>query len=227
MPAPVSVIIPTLNAANTLGPCLGAVATGLQHGIIAEVIFADGGSDDHIADIAGLSGARLIQAPRGRGSQLAKAAKSVKADWLLFLHSDTVLAQNWPQTTLHHINNHPDRAGYFKLKFDTNGIAAKIVAGWANWRARVFNLPYGDQGLLISHKLYDQIGGYADIPLMEDVHIAKALKGKFTALDCIATTSAERYRNQGWWRRSFKNFSILMQYKIGVDPAKLAEKYRR
>jgi len=227
MPAPVSVIIPTLNAANTLGPCLGAVAAGLQHGIIAELIFADGGSDDDIAEIAELSGARLIQAPKGRGSQLGNAAKSAKADWLLFLHSDTVLAQNWPQTILSHIANHPDKAAYFRLKFDTNGFGAKMVASWANWRSRAFSLPFGDQGLLVSRQLYDQIGGYADIPLMEDVQIAKALKGKFKALDCIATTSAARYRQQGWIRRSFRNLAILMQYKLGVNPARLAQKYYR
>ncbi len=227
MPAPISVIIPTLNSANTIGPCLAAVAAGLQSGMIAEVIIADGGSDDDIAEIAELSGAQLILALPGRGSQLANAAKSAKADWLIFLHSDTVLARNWPQTCAAHMASHPDKAAYFKLKFDTNSFAARIVAGWANWRARIFDLPYGDQGLLISKQLYDRIGGYANIPLMEDVRIAKALKRKLVALDCIATTSAERYQKQGWLRRSFKNFVILIQYKMGVDPVILAKKYRR
>jgi len=227
MPAPISVIIPTLNAANTIGPCLGSPPLGLNAGVIPALIIADGGSADGIAQISDLAGATLVLSPPGRGSQLGIGAAIAKADWLLFLHADTVLAADWPQVALGHITQNPNKAGYFKLRFDSNTLAAKIVARWANWRSRLFNLPYGDQGLLISRKLYDQIGGYADIPLMEDVRIAKALKGRFAALECGITTSASRYLKQGWVRRSLKNFGLLMRYKMGADPADLVEKYRR
>ncbi len=227
MPSPISVIIPTLNAASQIGPCLGAVALGLEHGAIAELIIADGGSDDEIAQVADHCGATLTLSPRGRGSQLANGAAKAKADWLLFLHADTVLAPDWPQAALAHIANHGDRAAYFRLRFDANHLQAKIIAKWANWRARVFGLPYGDQGLLISRQLYEETGGYQSIPLMEDVQMAKALRGCFVALDCTATTSAERYQKHGWIRQSFRNFSLLMQYKLGVDPVRLSQKYRR
>ncbi len=226
MPAPISVIIPTLNSAHTISPCLVTVAKGLEFGAVAELIIADAGSTDDIATIAEDIGARLILSKMGRGSQLGNAASIAKADWLLFVHSDTVLAPDWPQVALCHIANHPTKAGYFRLQFDTKHLAGKIVAGWANWRSKIFDLPYGDQALLISRELYNRIGGYADIPLMEDVRIAKALKGHLSPLDCIATTSAARYQKQGWLRRSFANFFLIMRYKMGVDPVKLAKKYR-
>ena len=227
MPAPISVIIPTLNAAGTIGPCLAAVALGLEYGAIAELIIADGGSTDDIDEVAEAVGANLALSPPGRGGQLKHAAVIAKADWLLFLHADTILAPDWPQAALSHIANSPSKAAYFKLRFDVTSLPAKTVARWANWRAKTFDMPYGDQALLISRKLYDQIGGYADIPLMEDVNIAKRLKGRISALNCVATTSATRYRKRGWLRQSLRNFSILMRYKLGTDPDVLAQKYRR
>ncbi|MBL4807763.1 MAG: TIGR04283 family arsenosugar biosynthesis glycosyltransferase [Rhodobacteraceae bacterium] len=227
MPAPVSVIVPTLNVARSIGPCLGAIAQGLDYGVIAEVILTDGGSSDDISEIADTIGAAFITGPKGRGAQLSAGAKQAKADWFLFIHADTVLAENWPQVALSHIAQNPDKAGYFILKFDQSGLAAKTVARWANFRSQVFDLPYGDQGLLISRTLYDQIGGYANIPLMEDVAMAKTLNGTLIALDATATTSAARYQKYGWFRQSLRNFSLLMRYKRGVDPEKLAAQYRR
>ncbi len=227
MPAPVSVIIPTLNVAGILGPCLGSVAAGLEQGIIAELVLADGGSKDDIKKIADLADAVFVLGPTGRGSQLRKGASMARAEWLLFLHADTVLEKSWPTYVMRHIADNPNKAAYFKLRFDSISLAAKIVAGWANLRSRLFGLPYGDQGLLISRTLYDQIGGYADIPLMEDVRIAKALSGKIVGLNCLATTSAARYQQSGWLRRGIRNIGILLRYKMGADPVELAKKYRR
>lgn len=224
MPASLTVIIPTLNVAETIGPCLRALAEGISDGLLAEVIFADGGSDDETRDIADDIGARFIVADRGRGTQMIAGAAEAKGEWLLFLHADSVLHEGWQTAIQKHLTQR-EMAGYFRLRFDDSSFTASMVARWANFRARWFRLPYGDQGLLIRRAFYTKINGYPDIPLMEDVAIAKALKGHLQMLDATIVTSAEKYRQHGWWRRSWRNFILVLRYKLGADPAKLAEQY--
>jgi hypothetical protein len=118
------------------------------------------------------------------------------------------------------------KAGYFRLRFDSNSLPARIVAGWANLRARLFGLPYGDQGLLVPAALYHKCGGYADIPLMEDVAIARSLRRDLCSIDATATTSAERYLQQGWLRCGAYNLGSLALYFCGVAPEKLARRYQ-
>jgi hypothetical protein len=101
-----------------------------------------------------------------------------------------------------------------------------LFAGWANLRSRVFGLPYGDQGLLLTRSLYDSVGGYSDQPLMEDVAIVRALRGRLRALPIRALTSAARYEQQGWLRRGARNLWTLTRYFGGADLKRLAEAYR-
>ena len=226
MPAPISVIIPTLNSAEHLPRCLGALGEAITEGLLTEVIFADGGSTDDTEQIAQEVGAKFISAPKGRGNQMAAAAKQVRGDWILFLHSDCVLGQDWQRAVVRHLRN-TDKAAYFKLSFDDTTFAASTVAGWANFRSRWLGLPFGDQGLLISRQLYKRVGGYPEIPLMEDVAIAKSLRGKLVSLPTPIETSAEKYRRQGWIKRSLINFSILLRFLSGADPSDLASRYYR
>jgi len=225
MRAPISVIIPTLNAAPDLGPLLACLGEALAAGLIAEVIFSDGGSDDDIEQIADLAGAVLIRGAAGRGGQLAAGATVAKGQWLLFLHADSQLSPGWTEAARHHLGD-PETAAYFQLAFDLDGFAPRCVAAWANLRSRLLNLPYGDQGLLISRALYDATGGYPAIPLMEDVALARHLP-KMRGLSARITTSARRYQAQGWLRRGGRNLWILARYFAGVDPEKLARAYRR
>jgi len=224
MPAPISVIIPTLNSARNLPACLGALSEALTVGLLTEVIFADGGSSDDTEQIADEVGAVFVSAPQGRGNQMAMAATVAKGEWLLFLHADSVFGKSWTDGVFKHLND-PEKAGYFKLRFDEPGFAAKLVAFWANFRSRLFGLPYGDQGLLISQRLYNRVGGYDPIPIMEDVAMAKKLRGDLMGIPIVVETSAEKYRKIGWLKRSFRNFTILLQYFAGADPEKLAKKY--
>ena len=175
MPAPITVIIPTLNAADGIGPTLAALTEGLGAGLIREVIISDGGSEDRIEAIAEAWGAEFITGPAGRGGQLRCAAARATGAWLLVLHADSAPAPGWAEVVLEHVSHGIERAGYFDLRFDQGGPIARLVAGWANLRARLFALPFGDQGLLIPAGLYERVGGYPDIPLMEDVAIARAL----------------------------------------------------
>ena len=101
------------------------------------------------------------------------------------------------------------------------------MASWANLRSAALNLPYGDQGFLMSRKLYDYSGGYPDQPLMEDVAMARALKGRIRLLDTYAATGAERYERNGWLRQSLRNFGTLTRYSFGADPEKLSKRYHK
>jgi hypothetical protein len=120
-----------------------------------------------------------------------------------------------------------ERAGYFALRFDSTGFFPWFVAGWANLRSRIFGLPYGDQGLLISRAMYEAAGGFSDMPLMEDVALVRRLRGQLVALGAVAVTSAARYERGGWLRRGARNLWCLARYFAGVDVARLARAYRR
>ena len=224
MPAPVSVVIPTLNAGQALPRCLKGLIEGLKEGLIRELIVSDGGSDDDTIAIAGAAGARVVTGPASRGGQLRRGCAAARGDWLLILHSDTVLQPGWAQVVADHLQD--GRPAWFRLQFDAGGGLARAVAGWANLRARLFGLPYGDQGLLVRAGAYHRAGGYPDQPLMEDVALARALDG-LTGLPVVARTSAARYQRDGWVRRGGRNLWILALYFAGADPEVLARRYRR
>lgn len=225
MPALISVIIPTLNAADALPRCLEALMQGLEAGLIRELIVVDGGSGDGTGAIAQAWGAQVLVAPASRGGQLRIGCAAAKGEWLLILHADTVLDRGWADVLSRHIRT-SRRPAWFRLAFDTSGLPAMLVARWANLRSG-FGLPYGDQGLLIPRGIYADVGGYLDVPLMEDVAMARLLKGQLVGLDITAVTSAERYRRQGWLRRGGRNLWTLVQYLAGKDPAVLARRYRK
>ncbi len=225
MRAPISVIIPTFNAEKTLPECLAALVEGLDAGLIRELIVSDGGSTDATGAIAQTWGADIVSGPPSRGAQLRRGCAAAKGEWLLVIHADTVLQAGWAQAVNAHLGK-PAQAVWFRLAFDESSLAGRFVAGWANLRSR-FGLPYGDQGLLVAAALYAQAGGYKEVPLMEDVALARSLKGKLTGLNVTARTSAEKYTRQGWIRRGGRNLWTLIRYFAGVDVSKLAASYRR
>jgi len=222
MTAPISVIIPTLNVVNCLPQILEPLVAGTLSGLVKEVIFADGQSTDGIGVIAEEAGAQLIKSERGRGTQLAIGAQAAQGEWLLFLHADSVLSDDWINKVYEHIQH--DKPGYFKLKFDSNSWKSRMVAGWANKRSKIFGLPYGDQGLLISRTLYQSIGGYKHIPLMEDVDLVRRLNP--VMIDSIITTSAKRYNQDGWVKRGARNIICLLCFYMGVPSKRIEAIYR-
>ena len=223
MRAPISVVIPTLDAEKTLGACLAALMEGVEAGLIRELIVSDGGSADATGATAQAWGAEVLSGAPSRGGQLRRGCAAARGDWLLVLHADTVLSPGWSRAVQRHLAG--DRAGWFRLAFDAGGLPARTVAGWANLRSRL-GLPYGDQGLLVPRALYDRVGGYPDQPLMEDVAMARALRARLAPLDAVAVTSAEKYRRQGWLRRGARNLWTLARYAAGVPAERLARRYR-
>ena len=221
----ISVVIPTLNASETLSETLAALRASP---IVGEVIVADGGSSDETVSRAGSADARVIPAPRGRGGQLAAGAAAAEGNWLLFLHADCRLEPGWQRAVGAFLSAPAAdaRAGYFDLALDDPAPAARRLEQLVVWRCRALALPYGDQGLLIARTLYDAVGGFAPLPLMEDVDLVRRLGrrrlGRISAR-CIA--SARRYRRDGYLRRPLRNLLCLMLYFAGLPPDRIARLY--
>jgi rSAM/selenodomain-associated transferase 2 len=215
-----SVVVPTLNAAATLGDCLAAL------GEVRDLIVVDGGSWDGTQAIAGAAGARLVVADPGRGAQLRLGAEAARGDWLLFLHADTRLEPGWPEVVRAHIHARPDAAGCFRFRLDDRAWQARLIESGVALRVWCLGLPYGDQGLLISRAFYEAVGGYAALPLMEDVDLAGRIGWRrLKVLGADALTSADRWRRDGWFRRSARNLACLCLHRFGMSEERLARLY--
>ena len=215
-----SAIIPALDA-NHLLP---AAAARLRSDLVGEIIIADGGT---VPPPAGLGdGVTVITGASGRGQQLQAGAAAASGDWLLFLHADTRLGDGWRQAVLDHVRDHPGKAAFFRFALDDASPAARRLEHVVAWRCRLLALPYGDQGLLISRRLYEAVGGFRPMPLMDDVDIIRRIgRGRLRRLDVAAVTSAARYRREGYLRRMGRNLVCLSLFYAGVSPDRIRKLY--
>ena len=227
----ITVVIPTLNAEAGLPATLTALVPAAVDGLVREVIVVDGGSTDFTCRIAEEMGADVISAAAGRGGQLKAGAGSAHMPWILFLHADTVLEPGWEREVSDFIRRAEMRpeaplAAAFRFGLDDIGMAPRIVESMVRLRCLLLALPFGDQGLLISRRLYDKIGGYAALPLMEDVDIVRRIgRGRLVTLRTCALTSARRYHADGYFSRILRNQLCLMLYFAGVPTARIARLY--
>ena len=222
-PAPLlSIVIPTFNAERELPATLESISQiGGQTGFPSEIVIADGGSTDATPTLAARAKAAFIAVPGGRGAQLAAGAGASVGDWLLFLHADTRPQPGWNHVAEAFMMDARNRfrAGYFRFILNDGAAAARRLERLVHWRCRVLALPYGDQGLLISREFYDVLGGFAEIPLMEDVDMARRIgRKRLLPLAAAAVTSAERYQQGGYWLRPAKNLLCLGLYLVGLPP---------
>jgi rSAM/selenodomain-associated transferase 2 len=227
----ISVVIPTLNAEATLGGTLAALVPAAVDGFVREVIVVDGGSTDRTREIVDQAGAQLLEERAGRGRQLAAGAAQARFPWLLFLHADTALEAGWERETAHLMEridtgNHPPCAAAFRFALDDQGAKPRLLERLVALRCRLLRLPYGDQGLLLPKSLYDEIGGFKSLPLMEDVDLMRRLGRRRTLLlRSRAVTSAERFRKQGYMRRSARNLACLALYALRVPTPVIQRMY--
>lgn len=226
----ISVVIPTLNAEARLPHTLVALVPAAMNGLLREVIIADGGSTDGTEHVVDAAGAEWRPAERGRGAQLAAGASGARSDWLLFLHDDTALEAGWDTEVRNFIENvervGEPKAAAFRFALDDFGIRPRLLEALVALRCMLFRMPYGDQGLLIPRRLYQSIGGFRPLPLMEDVDIAWRLgRRRLVMLRSRAVTSAVRYKRHGYVRRMARNISCLTLYVLNVPQRVLVRLY--
>lgn len=226
----ISVVIPTLNAGNGLAKTLAALVPAAVEGAVREVIVADGGSADETLAIADAAGCRIARGPAGRGVQLAAGAELARSDWLLFLHADTRLAEGWTAAAAAFMAGEEakerPRAAAFRFALDMPGARARLLERMVALRCLAFALPYGDQGLLIARRHYDEIGGFAPLQIMEDVHFMRRIpRRRLAMLPVRAVTGAERFVREGLARRSARNLACLALYFLRVPPRIIARLY--
>ena len=247
----VSIVVPVLADAGAAGRLI----TQIPPDAGVEIVIADGASDRELDRIAAArADVRLVRSAPGRGRQMNTGAAIATGDWLLFLHADSELPRNWLQVLRNAVGMpgsdddgppeggpHAERphgsgphgtpivGGWFRFALDDDGWQARAIERGVAWRVRVLRLPYGDQGLFVRRLTFDAIGGFPDWPLMEDVDFARRLiaAGRIAEVDAALVTSARRWRQDGWWRRSARNVALLALYVAGVSPERLARWYGR
>lgn len=220
-----SVIVCTLNDAARLNATLDA----LGHADDMEVIVADGGSTDQSCAIAPQHGAAVIHAPCGRAAQFNLGAAKAAGDTLLFLHADTRVPPSFREDMRVCLAEPNTVAGAFRFATDFDSASMRIVTASANFRARRFQLPYGDQGLFMRRETFRRAGGFPPALIMEDYMLVRRLQnlGRIAITPSAAVTSGDRWRRLGVWRATLRNARIVALHGLGVPPDRLAQIYRR
>ena len=226
-PPQLSVVIPCLNESARLPLLLADLQRSAP---VPEILLADGGSSDATPEIADLSGAELIRIhPAGRGRQLRIAAAEARGDWLLFLHADSRLSMQWwgVLTTLLQSSSAARSAWYFDLRINPSTPARRLLEKGVGVRSRWLQRPYGDQGLLLHRSLYKRCGGFAELPLMEDLDLVERLSriSDLRRIGLPLTTDGRRWQADGVLRRSWSNACLRWRWKRGESAEQLAEQY--
>lgn len=216
----ISIIIPTCNEEDTIAATVDAVA-GLAG---VEVVVADGGSTDRTVSLARAAGARVTMSGPGRGPQQNIGAAAARGRVLLFLHADTRLPDNFQQLVPAIIQLPGVVAGAFPLGLAARGWGFRLIEWGANRRAELLQLPYGDQALFLSADQFRAMGGFAEIPLLEDVDLVLRLRrlGRIELAPVPVRTSARRWQRLGLLRTTLNNQFILLCFLLGVSPGRLA-----
>ena len=224
LPSPlISVILPVLNDFAEAEQLLARLPRDPR----VEVIVADGGRDPALERVVrGTPGVRLIHSRPGRAIQMNAGAVDARGEWLLFLHVDSRLPGNW--VDLFERATGDARGGWFQFALDDPSWQARAIERGVALRVRLLRLPYGDQGLFVRRAVFTALGGYKEMPLMEDVEFVRRLvaDGGIVELPATLVTSARRWRRDGWLRRSARNLLVLTLYAAGVAPERLAVLYR-
>ena len=219
-----SIIIPVLNEAETLAARLAALQAIRARGV--EVIVVDGGSADDSAGRATPLADRVISAPRGRGRQMNAGAERATGEALLFLHADTVL----PDLAIERIEAALTGGalwGRFDVRIEGASVMLPIVAALMNGRSRLTGIATGDQAIFATREAFARVGGFPDIPLMEDIAFSSAMRGvaRPACLAAKVTTSGRRWDKHGVWRTILMMWWLRLRFWLGVSPQALAREY--
>ena len=221
----ISVIIPTLNEAKTIRKTISNLIKSRQ----TEIIVVDGGSRDDTAQLAKSFGIRVMTTGPSKAKQMNVGAAAAKGDVLLFLHADTRLPDNFVEKILSAASQKGFCAGAFTLAINSDALGLRFIERVANWRSRFFQMPYGDQALFVCRDLFDETGGFPELPIMEDFELIRRLrrKGKITILPESVQTSPRRWLHIGIFKTWLLNQIIICAYYLGVSPHRLSLWYAR
>lgn len=220
-----SVIVPVLNEAAPLPSLLDA----LQATPEVEVVVVDGGSRDGTGAIAQSRAIRLVTTEPGRAGQMNAGAKAATGGILMFLHADTHLPAGFAEAVRATLAQPGVVAGAFELKIAGEGWGLRLVEWGVRWRSRLGQLPYGDQALFITRRVFEQLGGFPPLPIMEDFVLVWHLRrqGRVAIAPLAVLTSGRRWKKLGVWKTTLLNQIIVLAYFLGVSPDRLAYWYRR
>ena len=219
-----TVIVPALNEGEQLSLTLKH-ATSSQP---VEIILADGGSGDDTLRIARSHGANVVNGAMGRARQMNAGAAVAGGETLLFLHADTLLPTDYRDQVLAALRQPEVVGGAFRFKVRDRFPGRWFVESTTDLRTRFWQMPYGDQALFVRRWVFDAVGGFPDLPIMEDYEFVRRLRrlGKLALLDAPALTSGRRWQRLGFLRATLINRAIIIGYRCGVSPARLASLYR-
>lgn len=220
-----SIILPVLNEAPRIAATLQMLAPFRQRG--AEIIVVDGGSEDDTPELAYPLADRVLIAPRGRAGQMNGGASVARGYILLFLHADTWLPPDADTLILHGPGREQSVWGRFDVDIDGQHRLLPMVARMMNARSRSTGIATGDQAMFMTREAFIQVGGFPDIPLMEDIAMSKKLKELSPPL-CLtarALTSGRRWDEHGLWTTIWHMWRLRLAYHFGADPADLAKRY--
>jgi rSAM/selenodomain-associated transferase 2 len=221
-----SIIVPVLDEAATLGAALRDLAALRAAG--HEVIVVDGDSKDDTLALARAGADLAFAAPCGRAAQMNAGAARAQGDVLLFLHADSRLPEGAAAAIAGALANGA-QWGRFDVRIAGRPRVLRVVAAAMNARSRWTGIATGDQGIFVARSLFVRVGGYAAIPLMEDVALCHTLKGSAGRPACLRArivTSGRRWEARGPWRTIFTMWRLRLAYALGADPAALARQYR-
>ncbi len=223
--AQIAVIIPTWNEADRLGGLL-ADLEALEN---CEIVVADGGSTDATVAIARQGGAKVVVSGRGRAIQMNAGAAATEAELLLFLHADTRLPRDGGDWVRRVLSFSGIALGAFELRINGPGAAFRWVEMTANWRSRYLGMPYGDQALFLRRETFVALGGYQEIPILEDYQLARGAKklGAVVTVPARVRTSARSWSREGTIRLTAKNILTFFAFPLGVSPERIARWYGR
>jgi len=219
-----SVIIPTLDEAATVARTLERARRADD----IEIIIVDGGSQDATREIAARAGVTVLVTSDGRAAQQNQGAAVARGRHLLFLHADTLLPDGYAEQIRRTLDRPAVVAGAFRFRTDGCGAAIRLVEWGANIRSAIFRWPYGDQGLFMEKRVFDELGGFSPLPIMEDFELVRRLRrrGPVATLNEAAITSARRWQRLGALRTTGLNLAMVAGFRAGVPPERLARFYR-
>ncbi|MEH1868849.1 MAG: TIGR04283 family arsenosugar biosynthesis glycosyltransferase [Nostoc sp.] len=223
--ARISIIIPTLNEAENIKQ---AIATTQAYTNI-EVIIVDGGSKDDTIEIAQSLNVKVISSFPGRAVQMNAGAVAASGEILLFLHADTRLPTGFDEMIRTALQQPGTVAGAFKLRIDASRLSLRWVEWGVNVRSHFCQMPYGDQAIFLTKAVFQQIGGFPELPIMEDFELVRRLKakGRITIISTPVVTSARRWLQKGVFKTTLLNQIVIISYLLGVSPARIRCWYRR